>query len=40
MSIAEIARYGGGGLLLLLTLIEITPLKVNPLSCILKKIGR
>ncbi len=40
MSIREILMVGGGGLLLLLALVEITPIKINPWSAIAKSIGR
>lgn len=40
MSVSEILGWSGGGLLLLLTLIQIVPIKVNPWSWIAKKFGR
>ena len=40
MTVAEILLAGGGGVLLLLTLIQITPIKINPWSAIAKAIGR
>lgn len=40
MTLAEILLAGGGGLLVLLTLIQITPIKINPWSAIAKAIGR
>lgn len=40
MTLAEILLAGGGGLLVLLTLIQITPIKINPWSAIAKVIGR
>lgn len=40
MTVAEILLAGGGGLFLLLTLIQITPIKINPWSAIAKAIGR
>ncbi len=40
MSLGEIAGWSGGGLLLLLTLIQITPIKINPWSAIARGIGR
>ena len=40
MTVAEILLAGGGGVLLLLTLIQITPIKINPWSAIAKTIGR
>lgn len=40
MALKEILLSGSGALLLLLTLIEITPIKVNPWSAIAKWLGR
>lgn len=40
MTVEEIIKYSGGILLLLLTLIEITPIKINPWSWIAKTIGK
>lgn len=40
MNIQEIVSWGGGGLVLLLTLIQITPIKIDPWSAIAKAIGR
>lgn len=40
MTIKEIVGFGGGGLFLLLTLIQISPIKVNPWSFLAKKLGR
>lgn len=40
MSVKEILGWSGGGLFVLLTLIQITPIKINPWSWIAKKIGR
>lgn len=40
MSIGEILSWSGGGLLLLLTFIQITPIKINPWSAIARGIGR
>lgn len=40
MSIQEILASAGGGAVLLLTLIQITPLKLNPWSAILHAIGK
>lgn len=40
MSLHEILRAGGGGLLVLLTLLQIAPIRVNPWSAIAKAIGR
>ena len=39
MTLEEILKYGGGGLVLLLTLIQITPIKVNPWSWLAEHIG-
>lgn len=39
-ALKEIGVYGGGGLAILLTLIQISPLKVNPLTWIARAIGR
>ena len=40
MTLAEILLGGSGGLILLLTIIQITPIKINPWSAILKALGR
>lgn len=40
MSIGDILSWGGGALFLLLTFIEITPIKINPWSWLAKKIGK
>lgn len=40
MSIQEIFAYGGGALAVLLSLVEIAPIKINPLSTLLKWLGR
>lgn len=40
MSIQEIVAGGGGALLILMTLIQIAPIKVNPWSKIAKAIGK
>jgi hypothetical protein len=40
VSLYEILNYSGGGLLLLLTVIQISPIKVNPWSWIASRIGR
>lgn len=40
MNIGEIVGWSGGGLLLLLTLIQIVPIKVNPWSAIMRGIGK
>lgn len=40
MSVEEILKYSGGALLLLLTFVEIVPIKINPWSWIAKKIGK
>ncbi len=39
-SVRTILLFGGGGLLVLMTLIQITPIKINPWSWIAKRIGR
>ena len=39
MTVAEILLTSGGGLILLLTLIQITPIKINPWSALAKAIG-
>lgn len=39
MSIKEILYGGGGGLLILLTLMQVAPIKINPWSSILEWIG-
>lgn len=40
MSIYEWLLAGGGGLFLLLTLVQISPIKINPWSAIFKALGR
>ena len=40
MNIQEILTDGGGILLVLLTLVEIAPIKINPLSALAKYVGR
>lgn len=40
MTVAEILLAGGGGVLVLLTLIQITPIKINPWSSLARVIGR
>lgn len=40
MSIQEIVASGGGALLILMTLVQIAPIKVNPWSTIGKAIGK
>jgi len=40
MTLAEILTYGGGGLFVLMTLVQITPIKINPWSWLGKVIGR
>ncbi len=40
MNIKELLTGGGGVLLVLLTLIQITPVKINPWSWFARKIGR
>lgn len=39
MTADEILKYTGGGLVLLLTFIQIAPIKINPWSWLAKKIG-
>ena len=39
-AIKELAVYGGGILIVLMTLIQITPIKINPWSWLGKTIGR
>ena len=39
-SIRTILLCGGGGILVLMTLVQITPIKINPWSWIAKRIGR
>ena len=39
MSIQEILTAGGGTLIVLLTLVQIAPIKLNPWSAIIKWIG-
>lgn len=39
-ALKEIGLYGGGGLIVLLTLIQIAPIKINPWSWIARAIGR
>ena len=39
-SIRTILLCGGGGLLVLMTLVQITPIKINPWSWLAKRIGR
>ena len=39
-TIRTILLCGGGGLLVLMTIIQITPIKINPWSWIAKRIGR
>lgn len=39
MSIQEILTAGGGTLIVLLTLVQIAPIKLNPWSAIVKWIG-
>ena len=39
MTAHDILTYGGGGLVLLLTLIQITPIKLNPWSWLAQHIG-
>ena len=40
MSVSEIVGWSGGGVLLLMTLIQIAPIKWNPWSCLAKMLGR
>lgn len=40
MTLQDIGLYGGGGLLLLLTLVQISPIKINPWTWIGRCIGR
>lgn len=40
MTMKEICSWGGGGLLLLLSLIQVSPIKVNPWSAILGWFGK
>ena len=40
MNAKEILMLGGGGLVVLLTLVEITPIKINPWSAIGRWLGR
>lgn len=39
-SIKEYLMYGGGGVAVILTILQIAPIKINPWSWIAKKIGR
>ena len=39
-TIKQILMYGGGGLLVLMTLVQITPIKLNPWSWLGRCIGR
>lgn len=39
-NIRNILLYGGGGLFLFMTLVQITPIKINPWSAIARRIGR
>lgn len=39
MSIKEIAQWTGGGLFIILTLIQIAPIKINPWTWIIRKFG-
>lgn len=40
MTLKEILECGGGGILILLCLVQISPLKINPWSAIARAIGR
>lgn len=40
MNLSQILGISGGGILIILTLIQISPLKINPWSWLAKKIGK
>ena len=40
MSVQDIVLAGGGGAFVLLTLLQIAPIKINPWSAIAKTVGR
>lgn len=40
MSVQDIVLAGGGGVFVLLTLLQIAPIKINPWSAIAKTVGR
>lgn len=40
MNLQDILLYGGGAVALLMTLVQITPIKINPWSAIAKWLGR
>lgn len=40
MTLAELLGWGGGGLFLLLTLVQVAPVKLNPWSALAALIGR
>lgn len=40
MNLQELLAAGGGGVLVLLTLVQITPIKLNPWSALAKGVGR
>ncbi len=40
MTLAQIFSWGGGGLFLLLTLVQLAPIKVNPWSWLAKSVGK
>lgn len=40
MSLQDIVLYSGGGLLLILTFVQISPIKINPWSWLARCIGR
>lgn len=40
MTLEEIVKYSGGAILLLLTFVEIVPIKINPWSWIASKLGK
>ena len=39
-TLTQILFYGGGGTVLLMTIIQVTPIKINPWSWIARSIGR
>lgn len=40
MTLAQIFSWGGGGLFLLLTLVQLSPIKINPWSWLAKSVGK
>ena len=40
MTLAQIFSWGGGGLFLLLTLVQVSPVKINPWSALARLVGR